>query len=259
MRSIIFIFLCCISLNCAAQKMKTFDTSFLNITTKDFFKKNPVVRELHYFTNFQSSRYISAYFSKDSSGNDDRKKNEYYNFNFIGDRYLFEKKYGTIDLPEREIQKAIVKKCFIDYFLDLTIKADSVKLSFKSHCSPENDDERIFTKVEVFAGYKPGMKQLEKDINAAVVKNYSPDSKTHLTDSVFIFRIIVGNKDSCLKEVKLMEGEDGFFSGVVAQALKNCCSWTPSMHGGRAVNAYIKVYIKYNKDQSLTVAYPEGN
>ena len=259
MKSLIFILLFSISGGCAAQEMKTFDTCFLNTTLKDFFSKNTDVEALSYFTNFQLVRRISVSFKKDTSGRKANTGNEYYNLNFIGDKYLFEKKYGTIDLPEKEIQKAITKKCFIDYNLQLAIKADSVKLKFKSYCPAKNDEERFFTKVEIFASYKPGMKQLEEYINAVSVKKYFPVVQSPLADSVFIFRVVVGNKDSCLKEIKLIYGKDCFFTQVITEALNNACLWTPSFQGGRAVNAYLKIYVALKADQSITVAYPETN
>ena len=85
-----------IPLNCSAQTILVFDTSFVNNTSKDFFVKNPSVKKLDFFCNFQSSRYVSVYFKKDKTDSNSLANYEHYNLNFIGDKYLLEKKMALL-------------------------------------------------------------------------------------------------------------------------------------------------------------------
>ncbi len=138
--------------------------------------------------------------------------------------------------------------------MTLIANPDSVNLKLESRCL--TDDDKFFVKVELFGHYKYGMKKLEKEIQSALDKKYFP-TKQNVTDSVYLFRGIIDNKYSCLKQVELTDGRASSFTDAIIDDLNALSPWIPSIQGSRSVKTYLKIYMRLNKAQSVTVAYPE--
>lgn len=266
------IFLSLVALGTAAQKKQVFDTSFLTSSSKQFFNNNPVVNKIEYHLGAGGSRMMFVYpktiwldSSYKKTGFDNY---EYYDFGFLGDRYLFEKKYSALKLPEREMNIVLKKSCTQYSFLIVTVGADSTKCVLEYYCSTKkeadtikkddnDEEERVFIKVENRSGYKKGMKDLAHQLETAFKKKYIYN-ENHSIDSVLIFKILIDNRDSsCLKKIELIVGGYTSFTQIIMDELKNSCSWTPSLQGGRAVKSYSKIFVRFNKDRSITAAIPE--
>lgn len=256
MKRIIFIFLFFASLQAAAQKIKHFDTRYADTANNKFFQRNTSIDHLSFLYDFPNKKTMAVFFKKEKNNTDHSYGDEFYNLNFIGDTYIFEKKYGTFLLPEKKIGAVVNKKCSAFFYLIMIAQPDSVKFNLRSYCISNNDEDRIFSKVEVWAAYKYGVKQLEKGVQAAFDAN-SFSQETSIPDSVVIFRVKVPAKDSCLQNIELLYGSKSPFTKIVAQELHSACGWTPSLAGGLRVHAYIKIYARLNKDRSITIAYPE--
>jgi hypothetical protein len=258
MKQVIFIFLFFASLESAGQKMKNFNTRFPDTTNKNFFLRNASIDQVRFSYNAPNSKIIAIYFKKEKNADANSYGDEFYNFNFIGDQYIFEKKYGRFLLPEKKIQGVLQKKCGPIFYLTLNAKPDTVSINLRSYCAPKKDEDRVFVKVEVWAAYKYGAKKLEERVQTALNKNNFTGT-VDPADSVAIFRVMVSAKDSCLQNIELRYGTMSSFTNIVSDALKNACGWTPALQEGRKVNAYIKIYARLNKDRSITLAYPEIN
>jgi hypothetical protein len=256
MKRIIFILLFFASLHAAAQKIKYFDARYSDTANNIFFRRNTSIDHLSFSYDFPNRKTMAVFFKKEKNNTNHSYGDEFYNLNFIGDTYIFEKKYGAFLLPEKKIQDVLNKKCSAFFYLTLIALPDSVKINLRSTCISNNDEDRIFTKVEVWAAYKYGVKQLEKRVQAALDAN-SFSGETSIPDSVVIFRVKVPAKDSCLQDIELLYGQKSSFTKIVAEELLASCGWIPRLAGGRPVHAYIKIYARLNKDRSISLAYPE--
>jgi len=99
---------------------------------------------------------------------------EEYDFGFLGDRYLFEKKYGKIQLSKDDIP-VLLGQQYIAPTIHFIIRQDSVRHIIKYYCPDKKDEneEKVFTKVEVLVRYKSGIKQLQYEMESAFKKTTS--------------------------------------------------------------------------------------
>ncbi len=265
MKRICFLLLFAVSLTSSAQKTQIVDTSFVNTSSKGFFIRNPVIEKVRFYTYASRTKSIDVY--PKTIWQDTAYKNwsinnyESYNLHFTGDSYFFEKKYGTFNFPDKEIVAASLNKCSKPYYIKCSADADSIKCKLEFTCPLKkekkegDEDEIIFTKIETLSGYKNGIKELQKKIESSYRKsNWLKQKPT--VDSAFLFAIIIDNKDSCLKRIELTEGNYSPFAQFIIEELKTACSWIPSQQGGRPVKSYSKIFIRLNKDNSITVAMP---
>ena len=81
-----------------AQYKNIFDSSLINNTSDDFFCSNPAIDKIEVYERFNGLKTLYVYvksFVHDSSLQKKKTSNyEYYDTDFLGDKYLFEKKYG---------------------------------------------------------------------------------------------------------------------------------------------------------------------
>ncbi|MEQ1798537.1 MAG: hypothetical protein ABL872_11340 [Lacibacter sp.] len=261
MKRIYFLLLFAVSLNSSAQNTQIVDTSFVNTSSKDFFTRNPVIEKVQFNIYADSVNYISVY--PKTIWQDTTYKNSYFNnyesydLSFIGDSYFFEKKYGRFPSPNKELAAASLNRCSKPSFIKCAADADSIKCRLEFNCpvKKEEIDEMVFTKVEILSGYKNGIKELQKKIETSY-RNGSLFKKNRPVETALLFDIIIDNKDSCLKRIELKRGNYSPFAQFIMDELKTSCSWTPSEQGGRPVKSYTKIFIRLNKDNSITVAMP---
>lgn len=253
---------------CSSTKKQVVDTSFLTSSSKQFFNNNRVVNKIEYHLGTNGSRTMYVYpktiwldSTYKKTGFDNY---EYYDFNFLGDRYLFEKKYSALNLPEREMNIVLKKSCNPYSYLNVIADADCTRCVLEYYCSTKNEretdddeeEEKVFIKVENKSRYKKGMKDLAHQMETAFKKKYVHTEK-HSIDSVLIFKILIDNRDSCLKRIELIVGGYSSFTKIIMDELINSCSWIPSEQGGRPVKSYNKIFVRLNKDRSITAAMPE--
>lgn len=260
MKTLLLIPALLISVLASAQKIQYFDTSFVNTSSADFFKRNPVVDSI----NFSGTSVVYVYLKttwQDTAYKASSTNNyNWYDLNFIGDKYFFEKKYGVFNLPTAEINKLVQNKCSDQYYIRGSVKPDSIKCNFEFQCplpkvKREDDNEIIFTKVETNSRYKKGVKGLQKDLETAYLsKRFSNHNEEN--EIPLLFNVIVDGKDSCLKRIELIEGEYSEFAQFILDELKRNCLWLPSMQSGRRVKSWVKIFVRLNKDKTITVAMP---
>ncbi len=112
----------------------------------------------------------------------------------------------------------------------------------------DDDENKIFTKVEVEAGYPGGdaawANFLRKTINSDLpVENGAPGGK-----HTVIVKFVVG-KDGSVSDVNC-ENDPGF--GLCAEAIrviKKTKNWTPAIQNGRNVNAYRRQPITWTVEE----------
>ncbi|MFT3845742.1 MAG: hypothetical protein QM725_11860 [Lacibacter sp.] len=232
----------------------------MNTSSADFFKRNPVVDSLHFSGSGVIYVYLKTTWQDTAYKASSTNNYNWYDLNFIGDKYFFETKYGVFKLPTTEINKLVQNKCSDQYYIRGSLNADSVKCKIEFYCpvpknKTEDEDEIIFTKIEIISGYKNGIKALQNDLQTAF-NNYHFSKKINPNKSAMLFEVLIDNKDSCLKRIELKEGEYSEFTQFIIDELRNNCSWTPSIQGGRPVKSYSKIFVRLNKDKTITVAMP---
>lgn len=245
----------------SAQKVQYFDTSFVNKSSTDFFKRNPVVDTIRFFRYSDGAESIDIYkktMQQDTSQNS-FSSNYYksYDLSFLGDRYFFEKKYGAFNFPIKEINLSVHNKCSDSFYVSGTIKQGFIKYEIQFYCPVKKDtseDEMIFSKIEKLSGYKNGTKALQQHLQTAYIKNFTNKPRTQF-DSALLFQVMIG-KDSCLQKIELIEGKYSEFAEYIMNELKNACSWEPYIKDGRPTRSYSKIFVRLNKDNTITVAMP---
>lgn len=138
MKILIFLLLFVITFSLAAQKKRIFDTAFVNQSSNDFFVRNPEAIKINFEISFFNERsvciYTKGYWADTTYTKATIGACEFYNFNFLGDVYHFEKKYGHLQFPQKEMAIAISRKCNPDPSLSISIKADTVTCLAELYC-----------------------------------------------------------------------------------------------------------------------------
>lgn len=245
--------------------MQIVDTSFVNTTSKDFFTRNAVIQKVRFYVYADGTQHMDIYLKtiwQDTTYNNSYFNNyESYNLSFTGDNFFFEKQYGRFSFPDKELATASLNKCSKPSLIKCTADADSIKCKLEFNCPVKkevkagDEEEIIFTKVELLSGYKNGIKELQNKIEISY-RNSNLFKLKRSFETALLFEIIIDNKDSCLKRIELKKGDYSEFAQFVMDELKTTCSWTPSLQGGRSVKSYTKIFIRLNKDNSITVAMP---
>lgn len=110
----------------------------------------------------------------------------------------------------------------------------------------EEDDEKVFIKKEIHAGYQNGIGVLQDQIQNAYNKKYA-GAKKWPVESVLFFQVLIDNKGGCLKRIKLIEGKYTAFTEFIMEELRKACLWTPADGGGRPVTSYPKIFVQLKK------------
>lgn len=245
-----------------AQSEKKFDMVFCNVSHTKYFRKNPSIRRITFHTGsnglYSVSIYSKTIWQDDESANYiNRNDFESYNLNFSGDLYLLNKKYIGIDFSEKEFE-GLSKKYKCPYWESIGITPDSIHLQvtyYNCATKPVDPDEIIFEKVEITRRYDGGVRGLKKYLEESI-KTQDIVLSDKVEDSVLIYSVVLG-KDSVLKRIEQIEGNYSSFSQSMMDALINSGQWFPSIQGGRSVKSYFKIFVRLNKDKTLTVSYPE--
>ena len=247
--SLTFIFL---SVTGFAQEV--FDTVFVYPPFNELSRRRPALDSLS-FTETKYGSNILIIYSKRSSGPASmNSKSEYYNLDFEGDRYLLQKKWGTVLLPEKEIALLIKRTCDAYYKLDGHWRKDSLFIRHSYWCdSNDSDSERVFIAIPHRIEFKQGKEKLREQLEEVV----TPYKRMLDITTVYIFRLLV-SRDSSISSVKMVEGDSASLAaGVLMDELKRSGPWIPAQQGGRSVKAYMKVYVRLEPKSKLVVEYGE--
>lgn len=212
-----------------AQTFNRYDT-VLNIAYNNFFQQNPGVRaisidaEKKAFTGLTIFKHSNNYPSS-----------QYFDLSFEGDKYLLRKTYGNILLPTRLLEHLSAGVC--QQYLRTTIRAvpDSMSIHLQYYC-PDKSSEWYFEKVPNEISFPGGIKKLEPLVQAAL-------QQTVFKDSIFLLRAIV-NPDKTINHFEVLEGADTSVTNRIIAALEKTVPWQPAIQGGRAVKAYVKLFVK---------------
>ena len=191
---------------------------------------------------------ISVYFKDDKP----LFKSEYYDLEYEVDAYIFMKLYGHVHFPlsprENTIQNdndSACNKCKISY---ARIYPDSVRCSLIR--PSETHDFRKTDKVYAMPVKYRNIESIGKRIllyNKQTLKS---------ADSIIVFRGIV-DKDGILSDIELIVGKRSVYSDQVEKDLLSLFSdlWEPArlLETGQAYPTYIKIYIRLNRDGTVTV------
>jgi hypothetical protein len=174
-------------------------------------------------------------------------KNEYYELDFEGDKYLFEKKFGKWSFPDSLISSLIDKKAGTHH-VTCNVRQDSIfaKISLTYY----DPDELVFERIQDSVFYIKGMQSLGKELQASI---QDISSANKLTDSVFIFRAIL-RRDSTLKVDKQVVSDNEAVAKAFTATLNKSYPWKPYIHGGIKLNFYATIYIKINNDATVSAA-----
>lgn len=261
MKRIIFFTIICLPVALGAQKKVTFDTTFLNSTSANFFLENPVVDSIIFRTRHNGEKQVRVYtktlWSSTAYTKSLFKIGDSYDLYLLGDNYLFEKKYGKLMLPTKEIPLLLNKRCSPSYLIEFTLYPDSIKGHLESDCPSKpidgaEDYDFVLNKTEHLPSFKNGNNHLQSQIQL-VLANELHEVEISTLDSVLIYKVLVDPKDSCLKTIELIEGRYSPFEQMVIEVLKTYCYWLPAQQGGRTVFSYTKLFIRLNNDKSVTV------
>lgn len=108
----------------------------------------------------------------------------------------------------------------------------------------EEDENRIFEKVEIEASFKGGesawRKFLERNLNPNVpVDNGAPEG----VYTVYVQFVV--SKDGSISDVRPLTNHGYGMEGEAVRVIKKGPSWTPAVQNGRQVNAYRKQPITF--------------
>lgn len=238
-----------------AQYKNIFDTSFINNTSDDFFCINPAIDSIKVYGGYSLSVFVKSVDEGGTTKKSRTSEREYFDMDFLGDEYLFEKKYGKLNLPTNVMQYALTRSRNLNCGLQTILKGDSIRCFVECYFQIKtgDDEDKIFTKVERGPKYVKGLQQLQNQIEAALKQKY-PDGEKQPIDSVLIYKILVDRKDSCLLSIELEEGQYSSFAQIISDEVKSACSWTPADGGGRPITSHHKMFVRLNKNNSITVA-----
>lgn len=108
----------------------------------------------------------------------------------------------------------------------------------------EEDENKIFEKVEIEASFKGGegawRKYLERNLNAnAPIDNGAPEG----TYTVYVQFVV--SKDGSISDVKPLTNHGYGMEAEAVRVIKKGPAWTPAVQNGRSVNAYRKQPITF--------------
>lgn len=108
----------------------------------------------------------------------------------------------------------------------------------------EEDENKIFEKVEIEASFKGGegawRKYLERNLNASV----GPDNGAPAGVYTVYVQFVV-SKDGSISDVKAMTTHGYGMEAEAVRVIKKGPAWTPAVQNGRSVNAYRKQPITF--------------
>jgi hypothetical protein len=214
---------------------------------KTFFLQNLHVKEIRFQTSLQEEIYVNVV----EKGDADESGSNRFSFGFIGDLYLFEKKFGAFNFPFSYIRNQL------DFKADRSsvtgyIRQDTVFFKIINEYASRNPSaDKIWLKVEDTIALLQPLTVLEQQL-AAAVRNVSPREK--LFDSVFLFKLLL-EKTGVISEVTTITGEGAAYAAAFMPVLKASGPWDPFETGGRGVRTRVLFYIRLNSDGSVTAAY----
>jgi periplasmic protein TonB len=106
----------------------------------------------------------------------------------------------------------------------------------------KEDEEKIFTKIEIEAGFKGGTVKwnefVRKNFNFTRIEKSLPDSVVTFSDTAKIQFVV--DKNGIIKDIKILSRTLPAFQQSCIEVYKNSPHWNPANQCGRSVNAYRK-------------------
>jgi len=106
----------------------------------------------------------------------------------------------------------------------------------------KDDEEKIFTKIEIEAGFRGGTAKwnefVKKNFNFTRIENSLPDSINSFSDTAKVQFVV--DKNGIIKDIKILSKTHPAFQQSCIEVYKNSPHWNPANQCGRSVNAYRK-------------------
>lgn len=116
----------------------------------------------------------------------------------------------------------------------------------------KDDEEKIFTKIEIEAGFKGGTVKwnefVRKNFNFTRIEKSLSDSVTSFSDTAKIQFVV--DKNGIIKDIKFLSKNIPSFHQSCTDLYKNSPHWNPANQCGRNVSAYKKQTIIVQIDKS---------
>lgn len=107
--------------------------------------------------------------------------------------------------------------------------------------APKEDENKVFTKVEIEAAFAGDWsKYLQRNLNADVAINAGAPTGQYTVVVQFIV-----DKEGNVSDVKALTGHGYGMEGEAMRAIKKAPKWTPAVQNGRQVKAYRKQPITF--------------
>jgi len=235
------------------SEQTNFQVALSDPTTKPFFNQHSNVDYITITYEENKAGWLSVYL-QNSLKNKTVKPNELYMMSFEGDAYLFKRKYPQLILPKSAALK--VKSIpgikdlgdkNIQYQLVTTLRRDSTFYDFmfytytgKLYPGPPNARGR--------AAFKGDVDDFQKRFTVAF-REWKPIA---VSDSV-LFISGIAEKNGSLSNVKLETTKQSLFSKKCLEFIeREAITWWPAVHTGRKVSHPVKLFVRLNKDDSIT-------
>ena len=117
-----------------------------------------------------------------------------------------------------------------------------VILSAQVAQASKNDENKVFEKIEIEAGFKGGTVKwnefVKKNFNFIRIENSLPDSVTTFSDTAKVQFVV--DKNGIINEIKILSKTNSAFQQSCIEVYKKSPHWNPANQCGRPVNAYRK-------------------
>ena len=199
--------------------------------------------------------FFTLFHQSPTGKNNQKYKEEYYDLNFEGDKYLLTKKYENLDflslLKEQADSLVSLRKCNAQYSLNATLYRDSIVYKISQCCSSSQQNVSYIEPYLPSARYNGNIKKLAELLE----QNYIPIQHGIVGDSVYIFKGFVNDHPlNSLDNITLTEGIKCPFSEFISASLsKTGKSWLSMVQGGREVKSYVRIFVRLNSDKSITL------
>lgn len=120
---------------------------------------------------------------------------------------------------------------------------DELKILKDKKNEVTKEDNRIFTKVEVYASFIGGEDAFQKYLTRTIIY---PDSATISNVKGTVQASFIIGKDGLVKNVTLLKGINKFADELVLQAIIKMPKWMPAIQNGRNVEQYKEVSVTFD-------------
>lgn len=212
---------------------------------KSFFEKHKELREIHFYKEWATDSLELDMIEKDMTV---IKAFNHFDLDNAGDRYFFQKRFGSFNLPPSLYEGWLDAKADCADIWG-SVRRDSVFFTIQEVYHSKNDSEKYFIKIEAKWEYSKGLHILAKELEAKLSCLDVPAN-----DSIIVVKYLL-EKDGRLTYQKVEKGNiDNNYTKELVKCLNASGPWIPYQTGGFKVRSYIKIYVRLNADKTYQIA-----